>query len=150
MNKTKLADEQIVRLLGRDGSLTSQQIADQLGVSAATVRRRLKRLIEKDLLHFVAVVDPADFGYPQFAIIVLKISPEKLESAIEKLNKQPEIKWLATTIGRFNIIAGVRFCSMDELSDFVTKTIPKVDGIQDSETFVHLQSKKRGHYLPLT
>ena len=55
MIKTDLIDEKIVRILGEDGRQTSEQIAKELNISAATVRRRIKKLVENDMLRFVAV-----------------------------------------------------------------------------------------------
>ena len=150
MNKTDQIDEQIVRLLGEDGKQTSEQIARQLGISAATVRRRIKRLVDNDMLHFVAVVDPSDFGYPLPAVISLDISPDRLDSTLEKLSALREVKWTASTVGRYNAIAGVRFRSIDGLSEFVTKVLPAIDGVKDFETFICLKGSKAGPLMPLT
>jgi len=150
MNKTDHIDEQIVRLLGQDGRQTSKQIAKHLNISAATVRRRIKKLLENDLLHIVGVVDPANFGFPLPAVIAIDIIPEKLDSTLQELSKQPEVKWVATTVGRYDIIAGVRFRSIDYLSEFVTKILPHIDGVKDCETFICLKGSKNGPHLPLT
>jgi Lrp/AsnC family transcriptional regulator for asnA, asnC and gidA len=148
--KTDNIDEQIVRILGKDGRQSSEQIARQLGISAATVRRRIKKLMENNLLNIVGVVDPADFGFPLPAVIAIDIEPEKLDSALDALSVLPEVKWTATTIGRYDVIAGVRFRSLDYMSTFVTKTLPQIDGVKDCETFVCLQGNKNGPRLPLT
>ena len=150
MNKTDSIDEQIVRLLGQDGRQTSEQIAKLLNISAATVRRRIKKLVDNDMLHFVAVVDPADFGFPLPAVIAVDVVPTKLDSVIKELSAQNEVKWIASTVGRYDVVAGARFRSMDELSEFTTKLLPKIDGIKDCETFVCLRGSKPGPYLPLT
>jgi Lrp/AsnC family transcriptional regulator for asnA, asnC and gidA len=150
MMKTDGVDEQIVRLLGEDGRQSSEQIAKKLNISAATVRRRIKKLLENDLLHIVGVVDPADFGFPLPAVIAMDVIPEKLEFTLQELSDLPEIKWMATTIGRYDVIAGVRFRSLDFLSKFVTQTLPQITGVKDCETFVCLKGAKSGPYLPLT
>ncbi len=150
MYKTDLVDEKIVRILGQDGRRTSEQLAKDLNISAATVRRRIKKLIENDMLHFVGVVNPANFGYPLPAVIAVDVVPGKLDSVLERLTEQPEVKWTATTVGRYDIIAGLRFRSIDYLSGFVTNTLNHIDGIKDSETFICLKGSKDGPYLPLT
>jgi Lrp/AsnC family transcriptional regulator for asnA, asnC and gidA len=150
MTKTDSIDEQIVRLLGQNGRQTSKQLAKQLNISAATVRRRIRKLVENDLLHIVGVVDPADFGFPLPTVIAIDVVPDKLETALEELDKQPEVKWIAITVGRYDVVAGIRFRSMDDLSEFTTRTLPRIDGVKDSETFICLKRKKKGPYLPLT
>jgi Lrp/AsnC family transcriptional regulator for asnA, asnC and gidA len=148
--KTDEIDEQIVRLLGQDGRQSSEHIAKELNISAATVRRRIKKLLDNDLLNIVGVVDPADFGFPLPAVIAIDIVPEKLETTLQALSDLPEVKWMATTIGRYDAIAGVRFRSLDYLSRFVTKILPRIEGVKDCETFVCLKGAKTGPRLPLT
>ena len=135
-------DEQIVRLLGKDARQNSETLAKQLNLSAATVRRRLRKLIHSDLLRIVGVVEPASFGFPVIAVITLDVSHDKLELVIEELSKRPEVRFISTTTGRYDIIAIARFRSTDCLSEFVTKELAKLEGIRDSETFICLQVKK--------
>ena len=142
-------DEQLVRLLARDGRQNSETLAKQLNLSSATVRRRLRKLLSSDLLRFVGVVDPTKFGLPLAAVITLDVAHDKLESAMEALANRPEIRWVSTTTGRFDIIALARFRSTDGLSHFLTKELAHLEGVRDSETFVCLDVKK-GRYVPLT
>ena len=115
-------DKQLVRLLGQDARQNSEILAKQLNVSSATVRRKLRKLIQSGALHIVGVVDPAKFGLPLAAIIALDVAHEKLKTVLELLAKRSEITWVLTTTGRFDIIARGRFASTDDLSDFLTVT----------------------------
>lgn len=142
-------DEQLVRLLGQDGRQNSEALAKQLNLSAATVRRRLRKLIRSKLLHITGVVDPAKFGFPLAVVIALDISNDKLESAMEELVNQPEITWISITTGRFDIIALARFPSTEALSKFIAKELTRIEGVKDSETFICLDIQK-GHYVSLT
>jgi Lrp/AsnC family transcriptional regulator, regulator for asnA, asnC and gidA len=142
-------DEKLVRLLGRDARQNSETLAKQLNVSAATVRRTLRKLIRSGLLHIVGVVDPTHFGVKVDAVITIDVAHDKLESAMETLAKHPDIRWLSTTTGRFDIIALAQFRSNEGLSDFITKTLAQVQGVKDSETFICLNVRK-GRYVPLT
>jgi len=148
MNMPDSIDEQLVRLLGQDGRQSSETLAKQLDLSAATVRRRLKKLFRNKLLYITGVVDPAKFGFPLAAVIALDISHDKLESAIEMLANQPEITWISVITGRFDIIACARFRSTDRLSEFIAKGLARVEGVKNSETFICLDVKK-GRYVPL-
>ena len=116
-------DEQIVRLLGQDARQNSEKLAKQLNLSAATVRRRLRNLIRKDLLHIVGVVDPAKFGFPVPVVITLDVDLDKIDTAIKTLANRPEVRWVSTTTGQFDIIALARFRSNSNLSEFMTKVL---------------------------
>ncbi len=135
-------DEQIVRLLGQDARQNSETLAKQLNLSAATVRRRLRKLIKSDLLRIIGVVDPASFGFSLVVVITLDVTHDKVELAMEKLSKRPEVRFVSTTTGRYDVIAIARFRSTESLSEFVTKELAKLEGIRDSETFVCLEVKK--------
>jgi Lrp/AsnC family transcriptional regulator for asnA, asnC and gidA len=141
-------DEQLVRLLGQDARQNSETLAKQLNISAATVRRKIRKLIRSELLYIIGVVDPTKFGFQVAVVIALDIAQEKLESAMEALANQPEIRWISITTGRFDVIALARFHSTIGLSDFLTKRLTKIEGLKNSETFLCLNVEK-GHYATL-
>jgi DNA-binding Lrp family transcriptional regulator len=147
MNKESI-DQQLVKLLGQDARQSAEQLAKKLNINAATVRRKIKRLIQNGSLHIVGVVDPVHFGLPLGAVITLGVVPNKLESTLEEINEQPEIKWVVTTTGPYDIIAGARFSSLDALSEFNSEVLAKLDGIKNSEMFIILNNKKG--YIQLT
>ena len=139
-------DERLIQLLGKDAQQTSEALAKQLNVSAATVRRRLKRLIENGVIRIMASADAKKLGFPLTAIIAFNVAHDNINSAMQTLSSQPEVKWISTTTGRFDVLAMVLFRSTDELSEFIHTQVAKIDGIRDSETFICLHVKK-GKYV---
>ena len=131
-------DKQIIRLLGEDARQNSKILGERLNLSAATVRRRLKRLIRNNLVNIIGVVEPADFGFPVSVVITLQVFPDKLEPALEWLASQPEIKMVSSTMGRFDIVVFARFRSNDHLSNFITSNLSHMVGLRSSETFICL------------
>ena len=142
MNIIDSVDKQIVRLLGKDARQDSETLAKQLNISAATVRRRLRKLTQSGLLRIVGVVDPASFGFSTLVMITLDVAPDKVELATEKLSKRPEVRFVSTITGRYDVMAIARFRSTERLSEFMTKDLGKLEGLRDSETFVCLEVKK--------
>jgi len=141
-------DEKLLRLLGQDARQSSDALASKLKVSAATVRRRVRVLLRKDVLRIVGVVDPDKVGLSLAAVIALDVVHEKVEAVVQELASRPEIRWISTTTGRFDIVAVTRFRSTDELARFMQKEMAKLEGLRDSETFVCLHVEK-GRYVPL-
>jgi len=82
-------------------------------------------------------------------VITLDVARDKVESTVEELSKQPEVRFASTTTGRYDIIVIAQFRSTECLSEFVTKKLGKLEGIGNSETFICLQVKK-GLRIPLT
>lgn len=148
MNEIDETDKEIARLLATGARKNSEVLAKALKLSSATIRRRLRNLLSKDYLRIVGVVDSIKFGFPLAVVIALDVTHSHLESALEELAKKPEVRWIATTTGRFDIIAFARFSSNDSLAEFMSKDLSKLRGIRDCETFIGLHVKK-GQYVTL-
>lgn len=149
MNIVDSVDEQIVMLLGKDARQNSATLAKKLNLSAATVRRRFRKLIHNDLLRIVGVVEPASFGFTVLAVINLDVTHDKLEIALEELSKRPEVRFVSTVTGQYDMLVIAWFHSADHLSQFLTEEVAKLEGIRKSETFICLQIRKGGR-IPLT
>ncbi len=139
-------DKPLIQLLGGDALQSSEVLAKQLNVSAATVRRRIRRLIKDGTLRIVAVVDPNKVGLPLAALLALDVPHEQLDMVTDALAKHPDVKWVSTTTGRFNIMAMVRSSSTDDLATFMQKELPRLEGVKNSETLICLRVKK-GQYI---
>ena len=138
MGKLDALDDAIIKILERDAWLDSEMLANKLQVSSSTIRRRIKRLKQTGVLRAVAVVDVSKTGIPLTAMIALDVEGQNIDTVIKVVAGLRPVKWVATTTGRFDIIALARFRSNVELSEFITGQLMKVKGIKDSETFVCL------------
>lgn len=147
MSKIDSVDRQIVLQMGENARQSSEQLAKKLNLSPATVRRRLKKLIKNDVMRVVGLVEPAKFGFPLLSVIALDVVADKLEITMESLVARPEVKFAATTTGRFDIIATAWFTSSDHLSEFIVKYLGKLEGVRDSEALLCMGVKK-GDYVP--
>ena len=143
-------DEQLIKLLGQNARQSSETLAKRLKISSATVRRRLKKLVQSNSLRIVGLVDPKKLGLDLAVVITLNVHHSKIESIMEELAKLSEIRWILVTTGRFDIIVLARFRSTNHLYDFMSKNIAQLEGLKNSETFICLKGKKRGPYLTLT
>ena len=141
-------DEKLIGVLKENARQSSEKLAKKLNVSPTTVRRRLKKLIRTQAVRMVALVEPSKAGLSLLTIIAFDIAHDSLDSAIQLLNDQSEVKWISTTTGRFDIMVEAAFHSTQELSDFLQKKLANLKGLKDTETFVCLEVKK-GKYISL-
>lgn len=137
MNNSDELNQKIAKLLMKDARQSSQELADQLDISSATVRRRIQGLIESGALRIVALPDPVKLGYPLMAIIAFKAEHNKLDKIQEVLKSKREVLWFTVTTGRYDLLCMGCFTSNENLSDFL-KEAAGCEGIKDSETFVCL------------
>ncbi len=133
-------DNQLIQLLARDAHRTSEELAQRLETSPATVRRKIRRLLDDRVIKVIAVADPDKVGLPVTTIIALDVNKEKVESIVGALREMPEVKWISTVFGRFDLLFGARFKSTEELSQFVQNRLTHVSGIRDSEVFICLNT----------
>jgi len=132
-------DEKLASLLGDDALQNSEQLAKKLNVSSATIRRRLKKLLKNGFIHIVGLIDPADFGYPLATITAINVEKKCVIETVKQLSKRKEIRWISETTGRYDIIFGASFSSLDSLSEFNNNYLCNLEGLKDSETFVCLK-----------
>ena len=135
-------DIKLTGLLEKDSRRSSEELGRLLHVSAATVRRRISRLIERKVLRFSAVVDPNAIGLQFAAVIGFTVVHTKLRESLQWLAKREGVRWISLTTGRFDIVAIVRFHNHNEFSEFVEKEIAELDALKSTETFVCLDVQK--------
>ena len=137
-----LLDQELIKLLATDANQSNQVIAGKLKLTPATVRRRKRLLMKKGALRIVGAVNPVKIGYPVAVLVAFDVDGNKLKSAVKLLSNRPEITWLATTTGRYDIMALARLHSTEDLSDFVISVVSSIDGLRGSETFVCLHMER--------
>ena len=147
MHKMDSLDTQLIQLLGQDARQDSKTLAKELNTSSATVRRRLKKLLQSGILHIIGVIDPSEVGLSVNVIIAFKVAHDNLKAILDTLAGWREITWIATTTGRFDILARGRFTSTNELSEFLTEQVGTIKGVISSETFICMDVKK-GREIP--
>jgi len=142
-------DNKIINLLKQDAWQRSAALAKILNVSEATLRRRLRRLIQNRVVRSVAITDPDTIPVTLHSMIALNVDHDDLDDVTKALDNLPEIMWFATTTGQFDIILLAQFPSMEELNQFLRVQLIAIKGIKDSETFVCLHVHKGRHWLSI-
>ena len=142
-------DTKIISLLQQDGRASNAGIARKVGVSEGTVRRRLKRLVQEEYIHVVAMLDPAKMGYASEALIGVQVDPDKIDQVAADLAKLEEVNWVAITTGSYDIFAWATLQSSESLGIFLRTKAGTIPGVRRTETFVNLAVKKRGDRIAI-
>ena len=144
MNTIDEIDEHILTLMEQNPRQSSEMLAKQMKVSSATVRRRLKRLIDSRELHIEAYRDPAKTGIAISALVGLNVEHELHEEVMGRIRDMPSVRWACTTTGRFDCCLFLQCRSNEDLYLLLKDVLLKIAGIRDSETFVCLHTEKSG------
>ena len=137
-------DRTIIEILQQDGRAPNARMSRTLRVSAGTVRRRLGKLIRERTIRVVAVAEPQPLGFNLSAVIGLRTDPGRTKSVATALAALPETEHVAVTTGRYDVLAWVNLVDAEGLSDFLQHKAGAVDGVRQTETFIVLDSPKRG------
>jgi Lrp/AsnC family transcriptional regulator for asnA, asnC and gidA len=134
----------IIEQLQTDGRKSYAAIATAVGLSEAAVRARIQKLIDGGVVQIVAVTDPMQVGFKRQALVGIKVSGDMRDVAAA-LSELPEVPYVVTTAGSFDILAEV-VCEDDaHLLDVIATEIRTLPGVLATETFVYLQLNKQ-HY----
>lgn len=143
LDKTDLA---IIDALQNDGRVAFAQIADQLGVSPGMIRQRYSRLVDEGFLKVVAITNPIRMGYKTMAMIGIRAEGSKLLGVAEKISKLDEVIYMVISSGRFDIFAEVVCRDHEDLLRFITEKLSTIDGVRESESFMHLKIVKEVYF----
>ena len=136
--------KQIIEHLQEDGRRSYAEIGRSVGLSEAAVRQRVQRLTDAGFMQIVAVTDPLQVGFSRQAMIGLTVDGD-LAPVGDALADLPEVSYVVTTAGSFDLLAEV-VCEDDEhLLSLITGTIRALPGVRSTETFVYLKLNKQ-HY----
>ena len=138
-------DAQIIGLLQKDGRVPNSEIAKRIGVSEATVRNRLKRLIEESYIQIVAVGNPFKLGFNVTGDLYIHAEMKKISRVIEELKKFQELWYIVMTTGETNINAEFVVKDFEDLNNLIINKISKIDGVVKTEVSVIMKYEKRAY-----
>ena len=134
----------IIEHLQTDGRRSYASIAKSVGLSEAAVRQRVQRLLDSDVMQIVAVTDPLQMGFTRQAMVGIRAEGE-LNLVSDRLTEMPEVNYVVTTAGSFDLIIEVVCEDDDELLNLLSRRIRTLPGVVSTETFVYLKLNKQ-HY----
>jgi Lrp/AsnC family transcriptional regulator, regulator for asnA, asnC and gidA len=136
-------ERQIIVELQRDGRITTNALAKQVGVSEVTARRKLRRLQAEGIVQIAAGVDPFRVGVQSPAIVGVRVQRDRIEEVALKLREHPSVRYVAASTGNFHLTVEVMAASNEELSRFLLDEIVRIDGVIDTETALILRIYKQ-------
>lgn len=149
MTNLDLTDRCIIALLQVDGRLSHTEIARRLGIPEATVRRRMKRLLDERAIRIVAQPEPFKTGFSVRTIIGLKVQPGRVMEAIAALRPLQQVRYIGVTAGTYDIVVETIFQDNKELRDFLLETLGQTPGLVSSETSYLLDIAKWAYKIDL-
>ncbi len=134
MDKTAL---EILRLL-QNGRRSFKEIGREVGLSEATVRSRVGRMIESGLIEIKALVSTRDLG-PGYhtAYVGVRLKSPAMKKTAEAMGRLPGVISVAMVTGRYDLILTVMLTPEFEFIDFFNVMLERYsESISSNETFL--------------
>jgi Lrp/AsnC family transcriptional regulator for asnA, asnC and gidA len=134
-------DARIITHLQEDGRRPYTTIAKDLGISEASVRQRVSRLLKRKVIQIVAASSPLDLGLLS-AQIDIRVAGDKLQQAAQAIAALPEVDFVGICAGRFDLTVGVVCRDREALYDLLVHRIRPIPGIVEAELMLMLKVLK--------
>src|SRR5882757_3410626 len=133
-------DHRLLSLLRADARKPVSNLATALGVSRATVRARIDRLVDTGVIQgFTIVVKAGSQPNVIRAITLIEVEGQAADRVMQRLRGFPEVRALHSTNGRWDLVAEIETETL-EAFDQTLRRIRQVEGISVTETSLMLSS----------
>jgi DNA-binding Lrp family transcriptional regulator len=135
-------DYKMIALLRSDARRPVASLSAELGVSRATIRSRIDRLIESGVIRgfTIAVHDNATRNLVR-GLMMIEVEAKASNKVVKRLYGYPEVRKLHSTNGHWDLVAELVAGSLEEFDELLNR-IRTVDGIKSTDTSILLASPK--------
>jgi DNA-binding Lrp family transcriptional regulator len=137
-------DQKLIDQLSTDGRASYAMLAQDAGVNAQTVRRRLDTLFSVGVLRVRTEVAPEYFGFRVEAMLWLHIRGGDTESIGNSLASHPAVRYCAAITGQSGLLVDGLFIDEESLFDFQNDVIGAFPTVEIAESRVVLKAVRRG------
>lgn len=134
-------DAKIIKLLKKNGRMPNTEIANRLNLSETAIRKRLKRLLDDEIIQIVAIVNQLKLGYAIEGNIKIKADIKQTDHIKRQLKQLERVWYVAYLSGSSDFDVEFNARSQDELRQLVD-AINQIDGVVDSEVSIRLELVK--------
>jgi Lrp/AsnC family transcriptional regulator, leucine-responsive regulatory protein len=146
-------DRKLLHFVQHDAAVTSEVLAERVGLSASAVQRRLKRLQEDGyIVANVAVLNPTLVGNPNFFIVALEVEreqPELLSKLRLWLAGRAQIQQIYYVTGSADFILVLSATNMNAYDELMQALMRDNSNVRRFSTNVVLGIHKQSLFLPL-
>jgi Lrp/AsnC family leucine-responsive transcriptional regulator len=151
--KTDQFDKHLLRLLQQNNRLTSDQLAEAVGLSSSAVQRRLKRLRDEKIIEAdVSIVSPSVAGLEITCIVDVVLERgnsqalEKFKSSMLQCN---EVMQCYFVTGSYDFIMIVNAQNMEQYEGFAKKWLMDNPNVKHFYTHIVMNKIKVGYSIAL-
>lgn len=134
-------DTGIINLLKQNGRMANTEIAARLELSETAIRKRVKRLLDDEIIQIVAVVNHRKLGFEIEGNIKISTDIKKAGHVKKELKTMDRLWYIAHLTGSSDFDVEFNAKTQDELRGLIEK-VNRIDGVLDTEISIRLQLVK--------
>ena len=146
-------DIEILDILQNDNMTSQRDIGDKIGLSAAAVQRRIKKMREEKVITAdISVVNPEEVASQILHFVEIELDTDKIEFIDEvktTFSKIPQIQQCYYVTGEVDFVLVMVVNSMQEYESLTRKLFFSNSNIRRFKTFVNMHTVKSGLQIPL-
>ena len=128
-------DKEIIDLLTKDGRMSCAEIARAIGtVSERSVRYRLEKLLEENVIRVNANPVPQALGYSIVADVFIEVESGQVLEIARRIASYENVSYVACSTGESDISIQIITQNNRELYEFVTEVLGKMPGVRKTTT----------------
>lgn len=135
-------DEIIIDKLQADARLSNSEISRQLGVSEASVRQRINKLVADQRVRFGILVEQRSLTVNNIRIDVA-VTPSRVRAVADKIAEYAP--WVMIIDGKFQITAALQGSDMDKIARVIRDEIEQMPGVQEVSCQLLLRTVKHNY-----
>lgn len=147
------ADRKLLSLLQLDSGIAISTLADETGLSSASVQRRLRRLRESGAIaREVAVIDPAMAGFGMSFVVMVELERERidqLDAFRRKALREPHVQQCYYVTGEADFVLLCVTRDMAEFEELTRRLFFGDENVRRFRTSVVMGRTKVGLTLPI-
>lgn len=138
-------DVGILSRLQQDARIPFTKIAEDLGISDATVHLRVRKLENLNLIEKYTIVINDDYVQPITTYVLIRVAPGSVEEVCQELSQIDEIYEVSEIHERYDILAKIRGRDLGQVRDTIIQRIRSIPNIVSSEAYTVYKTWKRDY-----
>lgn len=146
-------DIQILEILQQDNMTSQRDIGNKVGLSAAAIQRRIKKMREEKVITAdISVINPEEVASQILLFVEIELDTDKIEFIDEiksTFNKTPQIQQCYYVTGEVDFVLIMVVNTMREYESLTRQLFFSNSNIRRFKTFVNMHTVKTGLQIPL-
>ncbi|MGY3614235.1 Lrp/AsnC family transcriptional regulator [Bradyrhizobium sp. USDA 10063] len=146
-------DRKILDALQENGRITTQELAERVGLSATPCARRIKRMEDDGVIdRYVTLLNPERLGLGLTVFVNVRLNTQSagaFDAFEEAVRKLPEVVGCYLLAGNYDYLIQVRVADVEAFRSFIRDRLVTIEGIGETQSNVVLEETKHTTALPL-